>query len=349
MQDPVVLLHGSKALHQLRKRLAAGQINETVIFTMDWLINIAYMARDNMAFNIHWAAFRPAATRFIEGHNGTLTTVVQHRLRSWESLHDYRRRVGAFKPTSDAPLTNTHGTAPFMSLPVGFRDLASQGKLSLETAEILLLVSLAVSTSTPLQDGIRCRVMGLIVRRKMLDFEAHICLALLAMSHQLEGSLGEVPEVLDQVAQAFINRHLRWESELERRCLIWCSLVLGNALFIPDSSSSPRDDLRIQRLRTKGHIILVEVQQELVVNREPTWVAIESQGLEDFVLNPNLLQQWRRVYEATMARQQTWSDQGLLAVGKPLAVDTGEGPGVCVEYLVLRDGRGSLPRIEVAD
>lgn len=347
--DPIVLQHGSKAMMQLRQRLAAGRMNETTIFTMDWLINIAYMANDYSAFNIHWTAFRPAAERFIEGRNDAVTTVVKHRLKSWETLHAYRERIDHFKSTSEARLTYLPGSIGFSSLPVGFSVLVNQALLSLETAEILLLINNAMTTTLPLEDGVRCRLRGLLTRHKMTHFESHVCLSVLAFAIHLEGSIEAELQLLDDIAQAYINRHLCWDSDLERRCLIWCSLMLGTVLLSPENPLSPQTDAEIQRLRAKGHIILVSVWQELVTEFVQTWDAVQPELLHEFLLTPKLLEQLRRTYEAAIARHQVWDGTGLLTVGKPLAHNDDERPVVCVEYLVLREGRESLPRVEVSN
>lgn len=362
--DSMVLQHGAKAMMQLRQRLATSGMSETVIFTMDWLINIAYMVNDYSAFNIHWAAFRPAAERFIQGRNDTMTTVVRHRLKSWETLHDYREHIDHFTSTSDAVLTYLPGSISFSSLPIGFSMLVNQGLLSLETAEILLLVHNAMTTAFPLEDGVRCRMRGLLTRHKISHFESHIGLAVLALTLQLERSLTANLDLLDDIAQAYINRQLLWTTDLERRCLIWSSLILGTILLTPEPSlsTSPENDTQIQSLRAKGHIILVTIWQELARHPDPdpdpdptavlhatSWQALQPDLLDEFLLTAPLAEQLRRTYEATVARHREWDGTGMLMVGKPLPHHEGEKLVVCVEYLVLREGRGSLPRVEVAN
>ena len=50
-------------MSKLRQRIETGDFepNETVIFTTDYTLNIAYMTDDYNAFNIHWAAFSNVA------------------------------------------------------------------------------------------------------------------------------------------------------------------------------------------------------------------------------------------------------------------------------------------------
>jgi hypothetical protein len=380
--DPLVLQHGSRALAQLRQRLSLGHMNATVIFTMDWLINIAYMTSDRAAFNIHWSAFRSAARRYIAGRNDPIATVIQHRIRSWKTLHDYRAHNDHFQPITHDRLTYLPGDHGFPALVSGFAQLVSEGNLSLEMAERLLPIQHALFHGGPPGAQYRLDLQSLLKQKRMKSLDFHICLATLALTLERGHTLSDELPLLSDIAQAYINRPLKWSSDLGREALIWSSLILGHTLLsLPDTlhphvdiqpeHSMHSSDLQIQHLRAEGHIVIIAIWQQLVPppplalgstaiksaasslgttrppSRRPSpWSALSPNTLRrNFPMPGYLEEQLRLTYEEAMRRQQRWDDEKLLEIGKPLATGDAEKPGICVEYLVLREGRESLPAV----
>ncbi|KAJ9613244.1 hypothetical protein H2200_003186 [Cladophialophora chaetospira] len=165
--------------------------------------------------------------------------------------------------------------------------------------------------------------------------------------------------ILDALAQSYLNKKRDPGdcSFLERRCWMWCALVLGSTLLSIelDGEYTPDDEILLQRLRGKGHIILVAASQYLV--GEPSqareeggkrdWPTVEADFLaKNFLCTPALLTLWQQTWETTMDRQRNWEAAGALTVCAPqLAAEGDEADIVDVEYMVLREGRESLPKI----
>jgi hypothetical protein len=177
-------------------------------------------------------------------------------------------------------------------------------------------------------------------------------------------------QTMDVVAQAYLNKKRLSNdcSRLERQCWLWCALVLGSILLSFDlTASNPsqqlhrsgEDHILIQRLHAKGHIILVAASQYLVPASaqdpipEPqtpdprAWLAVNAEYLAgQFFGTPAMLHEWQVQWEATMKRQHEWEVHGHLTVCAPQrAVPDEQVDGVDVEYMVLREGRESLPVI----
>lgn len=75
------------------------------MFTMDRLINIAYMTNDRRAFGIHWSAFHSMADRFTQGRNDVVTAIVKHRVKGWEALYEYREQINHLHPAQQRLLS----------------------------------------------------------------------------------------------------------------------------------------------------------------------------------------------------------------------------------------------------
>lgn len=183
---------------------------------------------------------------------------------------------------------------------------------------------------------------------------------------------------LSEIAMTFLNKKLGgfFDSTAQQRfCVAWSALVMGSFLAQQEGDN---------RLRTKGHVIHLTLSLNLglgltgsggCLGVEPDprngWNVVES------LLRPNvgvlwhedLADQWRRDWQSSMQRQRQWQQQGLWKIGAPKRL-SGDGDGIggggrspkgkardlaveegyddidVVEYLVLREARDSLPKID---
>lgn len=357
--DKFVLQHEGNALAKLRARLteAAAYIQISVLFAMDYLVNIAYMTDDRDAFDVHWNAFKQAAQAFLLGMGSlpvdpVMASIVRHRLHSWHSLYAYRKGTEiaeSAQPISSTSLTYMTGCNHFQALPRGFKELMAQQDLSVEVAGAIVTIALALQQGLPLDCNFRSQLLKLPQQSKK-SIEAQICRALIGMciclTHHSDTS--HYYEQVDSIAQAFLNA-LPWmvpRTVIERSCLISCCLVLGSTFLQLEppfqSGAAQRHDnglLWLQRLRCKGHVILVAVKETLLEDGVDNWNALKPEKLCLFLTTSSLLDTWRNDWETTMQRQKSWELNGQLAIGKPI----GTRKKICLEYLVLRDGRESLP------
>lgn len=414
--DHFLLRHSATALSKLRQRISSTVMasDESIVFTMDYMLNVAYMTKEHSAFSIHWTAFRSVAEGFMAARpNEEISAVVSHRLRGWEALDAYRKGVDPLRRTlsSKPPLQtrqfrNNHDSSSWQQhhilsdTPPGFAKLGRSGSLCVEVIEVVVqLVDILSNMSEDL-----CRVNAhvtnqltcLLSSEHLSDFELQVSYTLLALALYLDCSSKKASDStsarrttllppnrtsrnphrnqdsppLDTIAQAFINKKLclSHSSDLERRCLIWCSLVLGSILLSLHLSepTETQNEVSTQRLRGKGHIILVACAEKLVPkpsdqaqdgnypdsrnsdnDNGSSWEILDPDFLaEQFLCTPALATQWRRSWEATVKRQQEWEEKALLVVGLPQrATEDEKSESVDIEYLVLREGRESLPRV----
>jgi hypothetical protein len=304
-----------------------------------------------------------------------------------------------FRDNHYSPLWQQHQI--LSDTPPGFAELAYSGSLCGEIIEVL--VQLADILSSVSEYPSRCitahvtnQLTCLVSSEHLSDFESQVCHALLALASHLDCSSKQASEStsarrttpltsnrtsrnphtnqdgppLDTIAQSFINKKLSLShgSDLERRCLIWCSLVLGSILLSLDLSvpTETQNEGSTQHLRGKGHVILDASAENLVPKPSDqaqderhhhsgdsdndtgsSWEALDADFLaQQFLYTPALATQWRRSWEATVKRQREWEERALLQVGLPQrATEDEESESVDIEYLVLREGRESLPRV----
>ena len=168
--------------------------------------------------------------------------------------------------------------------------------------------------------------------------------------HGFYGSLSElaVPSTshLANIAQSFINKRLdhAFRSLQHKSCIAWSAIVLGSYLLHTVDNS----------LRTKGHIILISLRESIMmlcplINTEFGWGALKNEVASsmDVLWHEDLEGMWEQDWHTTMGRQRTWEQNGLLKIGAPVADEAINDAKVdLVEYLVLREARDSLPRIE---
>ena len=174
-------------------------------------------------------------------------------------------------------------------------------------------------------------------------------------------------------ARTFINMKLDGlsHSNEQRITLIWSALVMGS--FLLQKSNN--------RYRTKGHIIHVNLSLSLGLglagdcadDESCGWNVIESLlsggNKMGSLWHPELKEQWHQDWLGSMQRQRRWEQHGVWMIGAPKRLPerhgarSSESPGSTsltvlahmadrygdidvVEYLVLREARDSLPKVE---
>jgi hypothetical protein len=164
---------------------------------------------------------------------------------------------------------------------------------------------------------------------------------------------------LDSIAQAYLNKNRDPSdcSEVELRCWMWCALVLGSLLLPFDLGvqAGAEDEILVQRLRAMGYIIMIATSQYLVANHDQcreeaekrNWNAVYAGFLSHhFLCTPALRALWQHSWETTMTRQRDWEAAEALSVCAPQMVAQGDEANIVdVEYMVLQEGRESLPKI----
>ncbi len=151
---------------------------------------------------------------------------------------------------------------------------------------------------------------------------------------------------LNDIAQSFINKRLAQglQSLRHKSCIAWSAIVLGSYLLQSLDNG----------LRTKGHIILISVRESIMAecplrNTEFGYDALKSEiaANVDVLWCGGLEGVWEQSWHSTMTRQHSWEEHGLLKIGIPVAyTNIGDTKIDLVEYLVLREARDSLPKIE---
>ncbi|KAK5223598.1 hypothetical protein LTR72_004984 [Exophiala xenobiotica] len=413
--DHFHLQHRGMAMSKLRQRLSQVQstINKNVLFTMDYMLNISYMTKDDAAFKIHLTAFKNVANSYLSARvevNDEISSVISHRLRSWEALDGYRNGVDVFRQRlqSDssqevAKLTHIYDTLSWQQCQMlagaapGFVELVHLGLISLE------LAAAAVQTGHLLdliQEGpdkrgtahVTTQLSKILSSDRLSDVELQLGYALLALCFYLDRTIQQASQgrntessvdaslpmtenatqqadlPLKAVAQAYINRKLTrcvHDSPVGHHCAMWSSLVLGSVLLqlerrgLVENEPLSQNDLFEHGLKSKGHIILVATGQALASSAsvQPDDTSWPTQLLPEpvfeflarhFLGTPALCALWAQSWQAAMRRQRDWEEHGQLLVGKPVTIpedDEETKASIEIEYMVLRDGRESLPPI----
>jgi hypothetical protein len=127
--------------------------------------------------------------------------------------------------------------------------------------------------------------------------------------------------LLDDLAKTFINQKLDGfsNSHEHKMTLTWSALVLGS--FLLQQSDN--------RLRTKGHIVHVNLGLRLGLSRagyspdceSDGWILIESllSGTDRMgsLWHSELTSLWLRDWQGSMKRQRRWEKQGVWMIGAP--------------------------------
>ncbi|OAP63207.1 hypothetical protein AYL99_02434 [Fonsecaea erecta] len=191
---------------------------------------------------------------------------------------------------------------------------------------------------------------------------------------------------LTDIASTFINKQLEdfSESTEQRMCLTWSAMVLGSFLLQqPDNRLRTKGHIIHVNL---GLNLGLGYGDVLLTDDDNGWTGIESSlngpSKMGSLWHPDLALQWRQDWEGSVRRQRQWEHRGVWMLGAPKRLLGGKserspgGKGTqaatttttmttkashtpfpllsldqhgevdVIEYLVLREARDSLPRIE---
>ena len=343
--DSFVLSQGRTVMAKLRNRISLGLVNLTTIWTMEYMINVAFLINDHAAFSIHWKAFRLTAQKFMSEvpRNDKIAGFMTHRLRSWHSLHEYKRGAGLMRQSPEARLVYAYGgTLPQLRhLPPGFLELMRLRLLSLEVAAAVDVLSQCLEANSAHTDApiVRQQIFSLLSYEKLSDLEACIChalFALLVVSRAGRGLIdSDLLDSLHTLAQSFISR--KRSAETEWLCITWCALAIGHVLMSFDPSLSSTgikvpgtaqigwqeyDSTKLQTLRWIGRSIILSMTEDFSKQHHRAAADLDSPGSggseanwtpvnpilsllsKQFLTTPDLLREWQITWELETAREQ---------------------------------------------
>lgn len=354
-RDRKVLHHQVLAMNRMRQRviLPAAVADVALIFAMSRMLSLSYMAGDAEAFKMHFQAFKQLASKYIsEDPDNEISKVIQNRLNSWQALHNYRYRSPVLT-FSQISLDYSGENSTVVAL-----NQVAELCLSLTTASQHALDPAGLQMLACDFGVCQHNLTQLLADSKLTQKELRHAIALIAFCEWRQESLllqikhqyqGIRPTQGQQwwcgAAQTYIN--LTSDSSFVfTPVLSWSSLVLGCFLLQKE-----------QRLKRKGHIILVELMLKL---EDPSWHSLEMLIRDEVsgFWNDDLAKEWKASWERTVKRHGEWRELGLWKLGMPknhsavkasslthsnLVQDAQTGD--LVEYLLLRDARDSLPFI----
>lgn len=352
--DTFMLYHRGMAMTRLRQSISIStpdQVVTELLFTIGRMLSIAYMADEPETFDHHLKAFRRLTRWYMpDGPKNDIARVIAHRLNSWEALATYRRPVQ--QPLERLPPTLLHSAAlqeRLGVLPLSLRQLALSGSLAPMMIDICAdtakLTEYAFSTQQfdpqafqTRARGILTNIRGALASELLSPCEFQLSCGLIACCVQVwelavpadAHEVGPPIRQLAALAPRFINMKLYHDETLAQiHGLTWCSIVFGCLML-------QRDDLK-----GKGHIILVALMDFLenhTLHGSCEWLVVESH-LRNFFYGDALAVRWKVQWEAAVQRQRLWEQQGYFRLGP-------KRENAVVEYLLLRDARGTLPVIE---
>ncbi|KIW15287.1 hypothetical protein PV08_05332 [Exophiala spinifera] len=262
------------AMSKLRLRLSGvSPINvETFLFTVDYMLSVSYMWKDDEALDIHLAAFRNLAQRYLSTNDTStvMSSVVAHRMKSWQALDNYRKQTDVFRqrleaqsPDTGTQLTRIHDTLSLRQLdilassPPALRQLTDLGLLSIELLDVVLQVQNLMDNVCDKSEGhaiasVTKQLKGALLAEHLTDIDMQIGYALVGLCHYLDPDFTSTTtfrssgfqypisnrpnshQDLDTVAQTYINRKLTrclHVSNIARSCALWSSTLLGSILL----------------------------------------------------------------------------------------------------------------------
>jgi hypothetical protein len=128
--DTFMLYHRGMAMTRLRQCISASTPNAVtteVLFTIGRMLSIAYMADERDSFDFHLRAFQRLTRWYMpKGPTTEIDRVIEHRLRSWEALQDYRSAVVERSRSHTLPAELQQRVS---IVPEGLRELVMSGSL----------------------------------------------------------------------------------------------------------------------------------------------------------------------------------------------------------------------------
>ncbi|KIW65815.1 hypothetical protein PV04_08037 [Phialophora macrospora] len=359
-EDQFMLYHRGLAMSSLRQKLSSASFRctEAVLFTIGRMVSIAYMSSEPEAFIAHFDAFQKIAQEYIAKHpESDVARVIENRLQSWDALHGYRTAQGLTCKSSPrlpsrSRSQSKENTPPKQQLRAQSPTLLGGLDLPVGMAEELKFLTRSLTRSSSRTAGTsrtmaksapelveHCRRFSDKLRScdELTPTDLQLCCSLLAFCLQLHrhlvsrmeeaGAVRDVFDVsggvllLDDLAKTFINQKLDGfsDSQEQKMTLTWSALVLGSFLLQQADN----------RLRTKGHIVHVNLGLRLGLGRAGSSPDCESDGwalIESLLSGPDrmgslwhseLTSLWRRDWQGSMKRQKRWGKQGVWMIGAP--------------------------------
>lgn len=272
--DRLHLQYRGLAMSKLRLRLSdSSPINtQSFLFTVDYMLSVSYMWKDDKALNIHLAAFRSLAQGYLATNeaNDVMSSVVTHRMKSWQALDNYRKQTDLFRQRLQTQSSHQGVPPPYIwkTIPLrhletvaksspALRQLSDLGLLSIELFDVLACLRHIIDNAS---EGLEGHAIASITRQLKIallaepvsDLDIQVGYALISLCYYLGPAFstktsrhdGNLPypqsnssdehRDLDDVAQAYINRKLTrcvHDSHIGRNCALWSSILLGSILL----------------------------------------------------------------------------------------------------------------------
>jgi len=280
------------------------------------------------------------------GPKNDIARVIAHRLNSWEMLAAFRAPVeqpaGRLISTVLRPLSQQSLAALSSDL------LALSGSLVPTIVDICVASATLTRYTNDTQEfnpsifqnharGVLTKLRDALKSDSLTPLEFQLSCGLVAYCVQHwelavptdTHKVGPSQQQLAALAQRFINTKLFNDgTPAQLRAVTWCTILFGSLLLQHDDA-----------LRGQGHIIFVALMVLLETHHGSCDWAVVERHLRKFFWVDGLAVQWKAQWEAAVTRQQLWEQQGYFRLGP-------KRENAVVEYLVLRDARGSMPLIE---
>jgi hypothetical protein len=281
-----------------------------------------------------------------DGPKNDIARVIAHRLNSWEMLAAFRAPVeqpaGRLISTVLRPLSQQTLAALSSDL------LALSDSLAPTIVDICVAAATLTRYTNDTQQfnlnifqnharGVLTKIRDALTSDSLTPLEFQLSCGLVAYCVQHwelavptdTHEVGPSQQQLAALAQRFINTKLFNDgTPAQLRSVTWCTIVFGSFLLQDDDA-----------LRDKGHIIFVALMVLLETHHGSCEWAVVERHLRKFFWEDSLAVQWKAQWEAAVTRQQLWEQQGYFRLGP-------KRENAVVEYLVLRNARGSMPLIE---
>lgn len=246
--DRLHLQHRGLAMSKLRRRLSGvSPINtKSFLFTVDYMLSVSYMWKDDKALDIHLAAFRNLAQGYLATNDtsAVMASVVAHRMKSWQALDNYRKQTDVFRQrlqaqSSDqgARLTHVYDTLSLQQLqtlatsPPAVRQLTDLGLLSIELVDVVLCLQHIMDNVSEGSTGhalasVTGQLKKALLAEPVSDIDMQVGYALVGLCYYLDPAFSiktthsdvsllyphsnspDEHHDLDAVAQTYINRKL---------------------------------------------------------------------------------------------------------------------------------------------
>ena len=283
-----------------------------------------------------------------DGPKNDIARVIAHRLNSWEMLAAFREPVKQPAGRLISTVLRPPSQQNLAALSSDLRKLALSGSLVPTIVDICVAATTLTRYTNDKQHfnlnifqnharGVLTKLRDALTSDLLTPLEFQLSCGLVAYCVQLweptgptdAHEVGPPQQQLAALAQRFINTKLFNDgTPTQLRAVTWCTIVFGSLLLQHDDT-----------LRGQGHIVFVALMVVLETHHGSCEWAVVERRLRKFFWVDAPTVRWKAQWEAAVMRQQLWEQQGYFMLGP-------KRENAVVEYLVLRDARGSMPLIE---